>query len=131
MGTEPVFLLLADVLDIHRDEIERYGGEFGLRDQGLLESALAMPAAGIVGQYLHEDVYAMAAAYLFHIVKNHPFVDGNKRTGAMVAFVFLGLNGLALNAKEPAYQELVLSVAEGHSGKDEITEFFRRNTAKR
>ncbi len=131
MGSEPVFLLLADVLDIHCDEIEQYGGEPGLRDQGLLESALAMPAAGVVGQYLHEDIYAMAAAYLFHIVKNHPFVDGNKRTGAMVTFVFLGLNGLALTARELAYQELVLSVAEGHSGKDEIADFLRRNTARR
>jgi death on curing protein len=131
MAATPKFLSLVDVLEIHSDQIERYGGEPGLRDHGLLDSALAMPAAGIKDQYLHEDICAMAAAYLFHIVKNHPFVDGNKRAGAMAAFVFLGLNGLALDAPEPAYEQLVLSVAESRAGKDEIAEFFRKNTAKR
>ena len=79
----PIFLSLAEVLEIHRDQIERYGGDPGIRDLDLLQSALAIPAAGFGGQYLHNDLYEMAAAYLFHITQNHPFVDGNKRTGAV------------------------------------------------
>jgi death-on-curing protein len=78
----PVFLNLAEVLEIHRDQIERYGGQPGIRDLDLLQSALAMPAAGFGDRYLHEDLLEMAAAYLFHIARNHPFVDGNKRTVA-------------------------------------------------
>ncbi len=84
----PVSLSLAEVLEIHRDQIERYGGHAGLRDLGLLQSALAMPAARFGGRYLHGDLLEMAAAYLFHIEQNHPFIDGNKRTGTVAAIVF-------------------------------------------
>lgn len=76
------FLDLDRALRMHRSLIEAYGGSDGLRDAGLLESALAMPQASFDGQYLHADLFEMAAAYLYHIVQNHPFVDGNKRTGA-------------------------------------------------
>ncbi len=76
------FLSLEDVLEMHLDQIRRYGGSAEVRDMGLLESAIAMPQATYAGENLHEDVYSMAAAYFFHIVQNHPFVDGNKRTGA-------------------------------------------------
>ena len=68
----PEFLSLAEALEIHRDQIERYGGNTGIRDLGLLQSALAMPAAGFGERYLHTDLFEMAAAYLFHIVQNHP-----------------------------------------------------------
>lgn len=131
MAAGPVFLSLGDALEIHRDQIERYGGDLGVRDRGLLESALAMPCAGFGGQYLHEDIHAMAAAYLFHIVKNHPFVDGNKRAGAIAAYVFLRLNGVKLDAPEPAYERLVLAVAEGRADKAEIAGFFRSNSRRR
>ncbi len=86
---DSTFLTLDEVIEIHRDMIERYGGSFGIRDEGLLESAVAMPQAGFGEQYLHADVFEMAAAYLFHIVRNHPFVDGNKRTGAWPRSPFL------------------------------------------
>lgn len=128
MAAGPEFLSLAEVLAIHRDQIGRYGGEPRVRDLGLLESALAMPAAGSRGRYFHEDLQAMAAAYLFHIVRNHPFADGNKRTGAMAAFAFLALNGLVLDAEEPRFEALVRAVAEGRAAKAEVAEFFRRNT---
>jgi death-on-curing protein len=75
----PVFLSLAEVLEIHRGQIERYGGPVGLRDLGLLQSALAMPAAGFGGRYLHGDLVEMAAVYLFHIVQNHSQLDGRLR----------------------------------------------------
>ena len=83
------FLAAEDILYIHRDQIERFGGEHGVRDQHLLESAIAQRQATGGGQYSHNDVVEMAAAYLFHIVQNHPFVDGKKRTGAVAALAFL------------------------------------------
>ena len=82
MSLNPIFLCLGEVVEIPRDQIERYGGSPGIRDLGLLQSALAMPAAGFGGRYLHTDLFEMSAAYLFHITQNHPFADGNKRTGA-------------------------------------------------
>jgi len=90
-----------------------------------------MPQAGFGEQYLHADVFEMAAAYLFHIVRNHPFVDGNKRTGAMAAFTFLKLNQVTLNAGELKFERLVRAAAEGKLGKEKIAEFFRNNSKKR
>lgn len=127
----PVFLTLEEVTEIHRDMIERYGGSLGIREVGLLESAVAMPQAGFGGQYLHADLFEMAAAYLFHIVQNHPFVDGNKRVGAMAAFTFLKLNGFSLIAKEAAFEKMVRGVAEGKGTKVEIAEFLRKNSRRR
>src|SRR5438105_60286 len=90
------FLTLDEVLEIHSDQIDRYGGAHGIRDLNLLQSAIAMPQSGFGEQYLHESVFAMAAAYLFHITQNHPFVDGNKRTGLASALVFLELNNISI-----------------------------------
>lgn len=124
--TGPTFLSLADVLEIHLDQIDRYGGESGIRDLGLLQSALALPAAGVGEIYAHTDLFEMAAAYLFHIVQNHPFVDGNKRTGVVTALVFLALNAIEINADETALEKLVLAVAEGAVDKAAIADFFRQ-----
>ena len=125
----PDFLSLAEVLEIHRDQIERYGGKAGIRDLGLLQSALAMPAARFGGRYLHGDLFEMAAAYLFHIVRNHPFVDGNKRTGAVAALVFLSLNGMEIEAGEDIFEQTVRAVAEGKMDKSAIAGFFREHFA--
>lgn len=124
---DPHFLGLDEVLEIHRDQIERYGGAPGIRDIGLLQSALAVPASGFGGRYLHGDVFEMAAAYLFHIVQDHPFLDGNKRTGAVAALVFLMMNDVELDADEEAFETLVRSVAEGKAGKAAAGEFFREH----
>ena len=124
---EPVFLGLEEALEIHQDQIERYGRRAGIRDMALLQSALAMPSAGSGGQYFHTDLHEMAAAYLFHIVKSPPFGDGKKHVGAMAAFVFLALNGIALKAPEPAFEKVVLSVAEGKSDKAAVAAFFRKH----
>lgn len=113
---------------MHRDQIERYGGRLGIRDMGLLESALAMPRAGVGGQFLHADVSEMAAAYLYYIVKDHPFVDGNKRVGAMAAFTFLRLNGIILDAPERGFEELVRAIAEGKEDKAAVAAFIRKHT---
>ncbi len=124
----PVFLTLAEVLDIHQDQVERYGGASGIRDIDLLKSALGMPQATYGGQFLHTNIYEMAAAYLFHIVKNHPFNDGNKRTGAVTALVFLTLNGLDFDAPEDDFAEMVLAVARGELDKADVATFIRRFT---
>lgn len=124
---KPLFLTLEEVLGIHRDQIERYGGLSGVHDMDLLVSALAMPAAGAGDAHFHRDLFEMAAAYLFHIVRNHPFMDGNKRVGATAAAVFLFLNGLELNAGEDEFEELVLAVARGRLDKTTVAAFFRAN----
>lgn len=121
----PVFLSLAEVLEIHRDQIERYGGHTGLRDLGLLQSALAMPAAGFGGRYFHSDLIEMAAACLFHIVQNHPFIDGNKRTGTVSAIVFLTMNGIELEADETQLEKLVFDIAKGKAGENTVADFLR------
>ena len=126
----PEFLTLAEVLEIHRDQIRRYGGQAGIRDLGLLQSALAMPAAGFGRSYLHSDLSEMAAAYLFHIVRNHPFVDGNKRTGTVAALVFLALNGLQLRVAAEPLERIVRAVAEGKTDKSAVAEFFRKHIAR-
>jgi death-on-curing protein len=125
------FLTLDEVLSLHADQVERYGGSSSVRDVGLLESALAMPAATFGGEFLHTSLEEMAAAYLFHLVKNHPFVDGNKRTGLMAMLVFLGLNGLRLEVLDDDLTKLVLGVAVGRITKAEIAVFVRRHATRR
>src|SRR5512142_2009967 len=107
---EPVFLTLDDVLEIHEQQIELYGGSHGLRDPGALESAVATPQATFGGEYLHGSLFLMTAAYLFHITQNHPFIDGNKRTGANTAITFLLMNNLEPQFSEEALVDLVLGV---------------------
>ncbi len=123
----PLFLGLEEVLEIHHDQITRYGGTEGIRDLGLLQSALSMPQAGAGNQYFHADLFEMAAAYLFHIVRNHPFVDGNKRTGVTAALVFLEMNGIQIRASDETLVQTVLAVAEGKLQKGALAGFFRRH----
>jgi death on curing protein len=125
---EITFLTLQEAVEIHRDQIERYGGSEGVRDFGLLQSALAMPMAQFGGEFLHSDMHEMAAAYLYHLVQNHPFIDGNKRVGAAAALVFLSMNELEMTADEDAYADLVLSVARGETKKSAVAEFIRAHT---
>ena len=121
----PIFLTLEQVLAIHADQIGRYGGSLGVRDLSLLQSALAMPAASFADQYLHPTLHEMAAAYLFHLTQNHPFVDGNKRIGLAVAIAFLGLNGKWLESEPNELLEMVFKVARGEIGKPDIAVFIR------
>ncbi|MDF1526557.1 MAG: type II toxin-antitoxin system death-on-curing family toxin [bacterium] len=127
----PKFLSFAEVIEIHQDQLARYGGDPGIRDLNGLKSALGTPAATFGGEFLHPDICTMAAAYLFHITGNHPLVDGNKRTGTVAALVFLDLNGYEFNAPEDELTDAVMAVASGQSGKDEVTEFFRKWTRRK
>lgn len=118
------FLSVADVLSIHADQMDLYGGGHGVRDMGLLESAVAQPQASFGGQYAHAGIFEMAAAYMFHIVQNHPFLDGNKRAGLVAAVVFLDINGVEIEAPKGSLYDLTMSVATGRIAKPEIAEFL-------
>lgn len=120
-----VFLTLDDIIESHQNQIDTYGGSHGIRDIGLLESAIAQPEASFGGQYLHADIFQMAAAYIYHLVMNHPFVDGNKRVGLEAALIFLEINNENLNASDEELVDLVLKTTAGQIGKREIAEFFR------
>jgi death on curing protein len=121
---EPEFLTLDEVLEIHEQQIERYGGSYGLRDAAGLESAVATPQATFGGEFLHASIPAMAAAYLFHLCQNHAFIDGNKRVGANAAVTFLWMNDWTPTFGEEEFADLVLSVAAGVLSKVQLTGIF-------
>jgi death-on-curing protein len=123
-----IFITLQEIIDDHAQIIRHYGGLDGIRDIGLLASAMDMPKATMFGEYLHPTIFDKAAAYLFHIVCNHPFLDGNKRTGTMAALTFLRQNRLHIEFTEEqasALEEIVVSTAEGKMIKEQIANFFR------
>jgi death-on-curing protein len=121
------FLTIDEVIEIHQNQVGLYGGSSSIRDMNLLLSALEMPKSGIGEEYFHKDIFEMASAYLFHLVQNHPFIDGNKRVGLVSALVFLLNNDIELNFNNNELYDLVLSVAKGKSDKNKIAEFFRNN----
>ncbi len=123
-------LTVSDVLLLHAEQIADYGGDPGIRDVALLESAVAQPSATFGGEYLHKFPFETAAAYLFHIVQNHSFVDGNKRTGAVSALVFLDLNGIDIDAPSGSIYDLTIRVATGQAKKPEIARFFEAHAIR-
>jgi death-on-curing protein len=123
-----IFISVQEVIDYHTEIIRLYGGLDGLRDIGLLTSAMEMPKATMFGEYLHPTIFDKAAAYLFHIVCNHPFLDGNKRTGTIIALTFLRANSVHIlftDEQQLALEELVVSCASGNATKEEISQFFK------
>jgi death on curing protein len=126
---EPTFLTIDEIAAIHVDQIDRYGGSHGLRDANGLESAIAQPAATFSGKYLHPDLFSMAAAYLYHLVQNHPFVDGNKRVGTVTALVFLELNDIRIDADPDELADFVIEVAKGKVSKEKIAAYLRKSAA--
>lgn len=129
MNPEPEFLNLEDVLQIHEEQLAAYGGAEGIRDRGLLESAVAMPRASFGEAYLHEDLSHMAAAYAFHIAQNQPFLDGNKRTGLVAALVFLDLNGVPVLDPEEKLYDAMIAIAERRMDKEGLAELLRELAA--
>jgi len=125
---EPVFLTLDEILEIHQQQIETYGGLLGLRDSGALHSAVATPTVTFEGHYLHPTIPAMAAAYLFHLSQNHPFLDGNKRTGANAAITFLRLNDWEPTFSENELVDTALAVASGRLSKQDLVAFFETHS---
>jgi death-on-curing protein len=120
------FLDLDDVLDLHEMQIERYGGARGMRDQGLLESAIGMPQASFGGEYFHHGPFEMAAAYAFHIAENQPFVDGNKRTALAAALVFLDWHQIEIEESGEELYSAMIQLAEKKLDKIGLSQLFER-----
>jgi death-on-curing protein len=122
---DPTFLTLEEVVRIHDAGLARFGGLSGMRDLSLLESALGTPQQSFGGQFLHEDLFAMAAAYAYHIAENQPFLDGNKRAGLGAALVFLDMNGIDLDDPEERLYDALIAVAEHRMSKGDLAALFR------
>ena len=119
------------VSEIHAEAIARFGGREGMRDTALLESAVAAPQASYGGQSPYKDLAEVAAAYLFYLCRNHPFIDGNKRTALGACIVFLRLNGIEPSADGPEWEDLTLAVAASEIDRDEATQRLLRLLPKK
>ena len=108
---------------IHREVLQAHGGSAGIRDEGLLDSAVAAPQATMMGKPMFSEPVEVAAAYLFYLCRNHPFIDGNKRTALATSLVFLSENGLLKQEKldTDAWEQLVLDVAASRIDREETT----------
>lgn len=126
----PLFLTLDEVLSLHAEQIRLFGGSAGIRDVGLLQSAIGSVEATFGGAFLHETIFSMAAGYLCGICRNHPFIDGNKRTGVAAALTFLELNGVEVDADEDAFYDLIIGVIEGRVSKASVTVFLEEHASK-
>lgn len=123
---ENCFHLTVDIVrEIHAEAIGRFGGSDGLREMTLLESAVAAPQASFSGQSPYEDIAELAAAYLFYLCRNHPFVDGNKRTALGACLVFLRLNGIEPKSDGPEWEQITLAVASNTVDRSETTARLR------
>jgi death-on-curing protein len=125
--SEPLWLAIDAVRAIHQELIAEYGGSPGIRDVGLLESALARPRQLLA--YGDPGLFELAAAYAFGIVRNHPFVDGNKRTGMMAAYVFLRINGYRLEASEAEAVVVFQDLAAGEIDEAVLAKWIEANAA--
>ena len=123
--TEPEWLSLDIALAVHDRQLAEHGGPTGVRDQDMLESALARPLNQWT--YGEDDLCALAAAYAYGIARNHPFTDGNKRTAWVFARLFLVLNGQTLSFTPRMAIEVVLALAAGELGEDELADWFRQH----
>lgn len=124
---KPSFLSVQQVLAIHRRMITEFGGDPLVRDFGLLESAVLLPAAQFQKKFLHRDIPTMAAAYLFHLCRNHPFMDGNKRTALAASEVFLLTNDYTLKATDDQLEALTMGIADGSLSKEEAIGFYHEH----
>ena len=128
---EPLWMDTADAVIAHDLELAAHGGSTGIRDQGLLESALARPKNIWAFAVSPPSLPRLAAAYAFGISSNHPFVDGNKRTALVMSFAFLDVNGLEVTASQEDAFLTILGLAAGEISEDQVTSWFERNTAPR
>ncbi len=124
------FLGISEVIAINQDQINLYGGLHGIRSYELLESAIYEPQASFDGEYLYKDIVEMATCYLFGIIKNHPFFDGNKRTGILCAFLFLLRNDVNLSVSQEAFYNLAIDIAASKIDKEAVITFFKEHIDK-
>lgn len=120
------FITLADAVEIHKNQVELYGGDPGIKDFNLLSSAIYMPQSSYNDKYLHKDIFEMAAAYIFHICQNHPFIDGNKRTGLVCGLVFLDFNGIEISDPSGLLYRMTMGTAAGKINKQEIASLLKQ-----
>ena len=125
------YLSEAQVFRLHARQVQSFGGSLGLRDAGGLDAAVARPQMTFGGEDLYPDLADKAAALLHSLVMNHPFVDGNKRVGAMAAELFLGINGVELAAADDELIDLTLATARGEMSAEAIAIWFRQRTRRR
>ena len=125
MTLEPLFLTVDEVRDLHDDQLRRVGGSAAVRDLGALESAVATPASTFDGEFLHADLFHMAAAYAFHIAENQPFVDGNKRAALNAALVFLDINGWLVADPEMLLYDAMIAISSRSLDKAGLAELLR------
>jgi death-on-curing protein len=121
---DPEFLELEDVFELHADSIARYGGDTGVRDRGLIESAVAVPRQSFGGDYLHGSVFEMAAAYAFHLAESQGFVDGNKRAGLAAATAFLAMNGHDLIERDDRLYTAMIAISARKLDKRGLAQVF-------
>lgn len=121
-------ILIEDILQIHKDSIQKYGGSDGVRDLPMLESAIARPFQTFGGEDLYISIFEKAAALGESLIINHPFLDGNKRTGAVAMVALLEDEGLIFSASEADFYEFVISIATGELNFDQIVEWLKINT---
>ena len=127
---EPHWLTRTVVDALHNDQVREHGGLAGIRDENVLESALARPLQK--WHYMDQtDVATLAAAYAFGLVRNHPYRDGNKRVGFLSMATFLGLNGYELEATDAEVVAEIMSLADGSESEESLTEWIRRHSVKR
>jgi death-on-curing protein len=131
VGVEPIWMDLLDAVVMHDMELAAHGGSEGMRDRGMLESALGRPR----NQWLYAEgpisMTQLAAAYAFGISSNHPFVDGNKRTALVVSFAFLEVNGISVIAKQEDAYNTILALAAGELSEEQLALWFENNTQSR
>jgi len=129
---ENCFHLTVEIVrEIHAEAIAKFGGSDGVRDRALLESAVAAPQASFGGKSPYRDLTEVAAAYLFYLCRNHPFVDGNKRAALGACIVFLRLNGIEPRPDGPEWEDLTLAVASSALDRDEATVRLRKLLPKK
>jgi death-on-curing protein len=120
------FLTLSEIIEIHNNQIELYGGSFGVRDISLLSSAISIPKSTFDGKYLYTDLFEMAAAYIFHICQNHPFIDGNKRVALVSGLVFLEFNNIIIDDPNEELYTMMMNVSSGKCNKEIISNILRK-----
>lgn len=131
MNEEIVYITLEEILVIHEDQIDRYGGSHGIRELHLLESAIFRPQTTFSGEDLYPTIFHKAAALLHSLVLNHPFVDGNKRTATVSLIVFLELNGFSLKIDNKKLVKIILSVSIKEKTVEELTKWLETVAIKK
>jgi death on curing protein len=120
-----IYLSFEQIMELHDVLLEKFGGLSGIRDRGSLESTLTMPMTAVFGEERYKTIYDKAAAYLFYIARNHPFLDGNKRTASAAALAFLRSNGQSPQYETDAFLEFVVLIAEGSADLNAASIYFK------